>query len=255
MSDLAIPLSTGGPAASPTRPGSPRSFQRKVGKIVDIAVPEPAAAGPDSALAEALRKQVARELHDQLAQGLTSMLVRLEQLKRLRKGDPALREELDELLTQTREIFLDVRELLDGLRGGSGWQEDFVVAVKLRLATRFQRRFGAQVRVRVAKDWPARIRSVVALNLLRIIQEAMSNAVLHGGARSIRVVLRADPARHLEVLVIDDGSGLPETDDLLRGQGLLGMRERSQLIGGELCIRSSAAGTVLKATIPWRTAV
>jgi len=58
-----------------------------------------------------------------------------------------------------------------------------------------------------------------------------------------------------QVLVIDDGSGLPETDDLLRGQGLLGMRERSQLIGGELCIRSSAAGTVLKATIPWRTAV
>jgi signal transduction histidine kinase len=91
---------------------------------------------------------------------------------------------------------------------------------------------------------------MVTQNLLRIVQEAMTNAVLHGGAGVIRVDLKAYPRDRLGVLVSDDGTWPDGADAFPEGHGLLGMRERTKLLGGDLVILKSDRGTTVKAVIP-----
>jgi signal transduction histidine kinase len=94
----------------------------------------------------------------------------------------------------------------------------------------------------------AEVPPAVELTAYRIVQEALTNAVRHAGAASVRVALRREPDL-LRVEVSDDGRGLPA--DPPPGMGLRGMRERAESLGGRLTLAARAGGgTRVEAELP-----
>jgi signal transduction histidine kinase len=86
------------------------------------------------------------------------------------------------------------------------------------------------------------------LQVLRIMQEAVTNAMRHSGAKRIEVSGKAEVGHNIEILISDDGSGLPL--ELRRGRGLTSMETRASNLGGQLTVESSTAGTMLGLSIP-----
>jgi two-component system sensor histidine kinase UhpB len=205
---------------------------------------------PDPALE--IRRHVARELHDVVAQALTTMLVQMENLKHEQRGSPAVLREVTGLQDSTRDALKNIRQLLYDLRGEPGVERDFVSAIRKGLLRTFQQSTGIRVRLSVSKAWPAALPSTAALNLYRILQEALSNVRQHSGAKLVKIALTQLPDNQAAVTIVDDGRGLAWVDDArLHGLGLLGMRERAMLLGGELVIENNAdGGTAVRATFP-----
>jgi signal transduction histidine kinase len=106
---------------------------------------------------------------------------------------------------------------------------------------------GADVRATIDADLAA-LPATVGLAAYRILQEALTNAVKHAAADNVEVVV-AEEDGMLRIRVADDGRGF-DTAGSTGGFGLAGMRERVGLLGGEIEIASSAAGTVVTAALP-----
>jgi len=125
------------------------------------------------------------------------------------------------------------------------------VAQVRALLARFEGSTGIRPRLQVSAGWPSPISSATAHNLYRIVEEALNNVRLHSGAARVDVSLATTPGG-VALTVKDDGRGLPDTDGVGRpGMGVMGMRERAVLLGGELDISSSGSdGTTVKAVIP-----
>jgi len=103
-------------------------------------------------------------------------------------------------------------------------------------------------------EWPTSIRAAAAKQLQRIIHEAVNNARLHGGARSVWVSLLAE-AELARVTILDDGRGLDQDWGEGSGMGILGMRERAVLLGGSVAVEPGPKwGTLVRVDIP-RTAL
>jgi signal transduction histidine kinase len=206
----------------------------------------------DSGAAERIRQQLARELHDQVAQTLTTMLVELEEFKDQQAGRQSVLREVDVLQGSTREVLQNIRQLLYDLRGEPRFDEDFPESIRTGLLRSFQERTGIAMKLTVSPAWPNSISAPASLNLYRIIQEALSNVRRHSGARQVEVVLSVEGADRLVVTVCDDGRGTPGLDDASqRGLGLLGIRERVVVLGGELHVHSEAGvGTTITASFP-----
>src|SRR5919201_3642580 len=144
----------------------------------------PGSVDPVADAGEQMRQRLARELHDQVAQGLTTMLLQLEQL---RSGSPDadnLRKELAGLQTDAREMLAGVRNLLYELRGGAAAATDLVASLG-RAIERIQAKYAVACVLTVAPGWPADLASHTAHHLYRIIHEAVENAIRHGRARKI----------------------------------------------------------------------
>lgn len=197
------------------------------------------------------RQRVARELHDQSAQSLTLMLVRLRLLERAHDATEA-RQQVHELralaasaLEEVRRIALELRpRILEdlGLGEALAWRADELNAsgaVRMTLT-----RLG--VDERLPKD--------LELVLYRVAQEALTNVARHSHARNAHVVLEAKDGT-VSLSIEDDGTGF-DVDAAMtdaRGLGLSGMRERMALVGGTLGIESAAGrGTRLTASAPVR---
>lgn len=93
----------------------------------------------------------------------------------------------------------------------------------------------------------------MALNLLRIIEEALVNVRMHSGAKSVEVALRPHTDGGIQVEVKDDGRGTDSSDIGRRapGLGVMGMRERALILGGRLVVEAAAGGgTSVQAIIP-----
>lgn len=200
------------------------------------------------------RRVVARELHDELGQSLTSIKITLETaIRENRPPDvPALRDEVDRLLTRVRALSLDLRPLmLDevGLAPALVWHLE---------------RVHKQTGIRVEFDHaglPQHLSPDIEIAAFRIIQEALTNVARHAGVRAARVHLDADE-HNLHISIEDAGRGF---DPRSRSQatatggvapaepavGLAGMRERAQLAGGRLEVESNPGhGTRIRATLP-----
>jgi signal transduction histidine kinase len=91
--------------------------------------------------------------------------------------------------------------------------------------------------------------SAIAIHLFRIAQEAMSNAIRHGGASSIAIVLSSDPDK-IRLQIRDNGCGMDSPKPGHRGMGLHIMKHRAQMIGGEIVFQSSKSGTVITCALP-----
>lgn len=184
------------------------------------------------------RLNLSRELHDVAGHKLTALKLYLRALHR----DPALaqREEVAVSLQLADELLADIRAVVGELRRHDGVRLGEALAALARPLP------GVQIRVDGADH--ARVASVAqAEALLRMAQEAVTNALRHGQAT--RIALRVDrDADGLRLSVEDDGAGrLP----LAEGNGLRGMRERIAAVGGVLQVEALAPrGLALRASVP-----
>jgi signal transduction histidine kinase len=198
-----------------------------------------------------VKRELARELHDQVVQDLTAMLIDLENFKRGPFDSQSTVLQVDSVQGTVRTMLGRLRGMLYGLRGEDAWETDFAENLRF-FAVQYTARTGVRVLIRVSRDWPASIRRPVAQHLYRIVQEAVNNARQHGGAASVRVSLRLTERGFARLTVQDDGRGLSDDEGLARsGMGMLGMRERALLLGGTLTIEStSGRGTTIRAIFP-----
>lgn len=205
------------------------------------------------------RKRFARELHDETSQSLTNLMIRLDLLKQAIDGGSSAVELRDELgrirdmaadaLAETRRITFDMRPtILDdlGLIPALRWY------VKHKLDP-----LGINVKMEVS-GFDRRLPDDLETALFRIVQEAFNNVMKHARARQIKVIMK-ESEETLLAEISDDGVGFSlaevQTGDVAgRGVGLIGMRERAELVGGHLTIATTRGrGTRVSVLIPRTT--
>jgi signal transduction histidine kinase len=202
-----------------------------------------------------VRRWLARELHDGVVQTLTTMVIDLEQLKREHSGVGIL-PRLETLQGWTRSALRDLRDLLREVRGEPCDVHDFEVQVAA-LVCHVETATGARCRLATSASWPPVLPAHLAVNLYRIVEEALRNVARHSGAHNVVVRLDAVDG-HLSVTVADDGTGVEDPPPARRpqGMGVLGMRERAALVGGRLSIITSpGGGTTVTAVLDPRPAL
>ena len=196
---------------------------------------------------ESERRRLARELHDETGQALTSILLGLKGLEEGLDdaGSRAAAADLRELVVSTLQ---DVRRLAVELRPSA--LDDFgLVAALERLAASFGEQTGITVDFETLLA-DERLPAEVETALYRIVQESLTNVVKHARARHVSVLL-ARKGGAIKAVVEDDGQGFDPAGDRHDGFGLVGMRERLALLGGRLEVESSSqAGTTIVAEVP-----
>jgi signal transduction histidine kinase len=193
------------------------------------------------------RRRLARELHDETGQALTSILLGLKALEE-RSKDPASRAATEELRELVVSTLRDVRRLAVELRPSA--LDDFgLVAALERLAESFAEQTGISVDFQTALA-DERLPEEVETALYRIVQESLTNVVKHAQARRVSILLaRKDGA--VKAVVEDDGQGFDPAEQTDDGYGLMGMRERLALLGGRLEVESGHdGGTTIAAEVP-----
>jgi signal transduction histidine kinase len=221
-----------------------------VAPIVEL--PPPLLDGGVQSDREQIKYALARELHDQVAQNLTSLLMQTQVFAREQQGRRDVLDELAYVQTSVREVLNNVRQMLQELRGRPGLADDLIQALKEGLLPSFRRRTGLKVTLWVSRSWPVVLPPETCIHVYRIIQEALTNAQKHGGATKMHVALKAASLERFVISIRDDGVGIPNLDDERpMGMGILGMRERAALLGGTLTLRSRPlGGTTVTANIP-----
>jgi signal transduction histidine kinase len=193
------------------------------------------------------RRRLARELHDETGQALTSILLGLKALEE--KVDDtdsrAAAAELRELVVATLQ---DVRRLAVELRPSA--LDDFgLVAALERLTASISEQTGIAIDFEPALTTD-RLPEEVETALYRIVQESLTNVVKHAKARNVSVLLALKDGA-VKAMIEDDGGGFDPAERTGEGFGLVGMRERLALLGGRLEIESSdGAGTTVAAEVP-----
>jgi signal transduction histidine kinase len=194
---------------------------------------------------------VARELHDQVVQTLTTALLDMERFKAQQFGRSGVQSELALLQDAIRGALNQIRTLLSDLRDQPLADTDFVESVRNSLVAVFERRTGIAVTLSVAPSWPPVLSPRAAMNLHRAIQEALNNVMLHAGAATVQIRLDVSSDGEAIVSIEDDGRGLDERHHERGPQGLLGMTERAVLLGGQLSINSEPGrGTTVRLMVP-----
>src|SRR5262249_44670768 len=202
-------------------------------------------------------KRIARELHDETAQALTTLLIRLKILEKARTANE-MRGQIDELRQLTADTLEAVRKLAVELRPATLDDLGLVAALEAYTEGYASRMpVGVEFFADGFNDHDARLPPQVELVLYRVVQEALTNVAKHADAEHIHVELRR---RGDEVVaaVADDGQGF-DVEDVMRsrerGLGLFGMQERLALVRGQLTIESEPGhGTQIRARVPARLA-
>ncbi|MBS1846443.1 MAG: sensor histidine kinase [Actinobacteria bacterium] len=190
------------------------------------------------------RARVARDLHDEVNQSLTGLLLRLEAAREA--APPQLEAELAETKALANQAMRELLSLARQLRPTA--LDDLGLAAAI--AGLVERLGEGEIEGALEVDGDfADLSDDAQLVVYRVAQEALSNAARHAGAVHVAVTLRRD-ARGVELTVADDGRGFA-FDEADRGLGIGGMRERALLVEGELTIESRPeAGTTVRLTIP-----
>ena len=192
------------------------------------------------------RVRIAREVHDELGQALTAMKIDIQQLAKREAGfgEPlgAISKAVDNTVDLVRRIATDLRPaILDDLG---------VTAALEQQLRRLRESTGMQTTLTVAEE--PELDMLTGVTLYRIAKEALANVVRHAEATQVEVSLAIeDNAAVLEIR--DNGKGMSrEQITSSRSLGLLGMRERAELLGGHVAIESrEASGTCVRATLPF----
>lgn len=193
---------------------------------------------------EELHRQFARELHDQVAQPLVSLVLEVRKLRDQNAAGEPIDEELVLLEDSVRGVLRHTREMLIDQRGQSALRLDFAAALRNELPVSD----AYLVTVEVSSRWPRHINGWAAFNLLRIVQHAITNSARHGRAQHIDIRLDVAPDDEAIVVVRDDGAGV---DGALPGIGLIGMRERATILGGTMHVMPvTGGGTRVEVRVP-----
>ncbi len=198
------------------------------------------------------RRRIARELHDEIGQALTTVIINLQAVQRSLDA-PSLASYVEDSIAAARHTLDQVRDLSLDLR--PSLLDDLGLVPALRwYSDRQSRRAGLSVQFHVEPleaDPPVDMR----ITCFRIVQEALTNVVRHAQAEHVVVELRQRD-RELELTVRDDGHGFDVDQALERAShggslGLLGMQERTLFAGGQMHIQSARGrGTEIRVSFP-----
>ncbi len=197
---------------------------------------------------QAARTHLAGDLHDGAAQALAHLRMELELLSRTAPDDE--REELHRLSSVARSALEDLRATISGLRTAGGNDLDETIRRHIAHLTKTH-----GPRIEFSHSGTSQVDAVTTDEVLRVLQEALSNALRHARAEHIRVHLEGD-AQALLLTVEDDGVGLDaDPEHAGGGVGLASMRERAERLNGELVVRPGrGGGTVVELEIPFAPA-
>lgn len=198
--------------------------------------------------AEAIQTRLARELHDSVGQILTTMVVELEQFRRDQYGRKSVIDEIDRVQADVRAVLASLRGVLNDLRdepAETHFVDDLREVVR-RAGERSPITFSLDIDPRA----PESLSTQVGRHVLRVVEEAITNARRHSGASTVEVRVRADDGG-LSVSVEDDGAGMDAVLRLPGSFGLRGMRERATLLGGRLDVEAcEPQGTRVRLVVP-----
>jgi signal transduction histidine kinase len=196
------------------------------------------------------RSRIAREIHDIVAHSVSVVAVQAGAARRVVKQDPARAEEvISRIETVSRDALSELRRLLGVLRSSDerpafdpqpGLDRLDQLVDQFRLA-------GLSVEVEMEGERPV-LPPSLDLSIYRVVQEALTNSLRHGGATSSRVRIRFDQGE-IAVEVADRG-GEAEAKLPSSGQGLIGMRERVAMFGGTIEAAPSNGGFTVRARFP-----
>jgi two-component system sensor histidine kinase UhpB len=192
---------------------------------------------------EAERHRIAQELHDEIGQSLTVVLLGLKQLET--KAPDQLSEEIDLIRESARTGLDDVRRVARRLRPGV--LDDLGLHSALAaLCTDLSMINAVHVRRIFGRGIPPMTKET-ELVIYRVAQEALTNVARHAGPANVTLSL-TKIGNNAVLEVIDDGRG---QDSIVPGSGILGMRERAALVGAELTVTSAARrGTRVMLSVP-----
>ncbi len=195
------------------------------------------------------RNRLAREIHDSLGHYLTIVNVQIEAARAMLSRDAGRsRDALDKAQSLTQEGLKEIRRSVAALRAPP--LDNRPLATALHQIAEESRAAGLNVEVQVdgaIRDLPP----ASALTLYRAAQEGLTNVRKHAGAAGARVTLEFRDGQRTLLRVSDPGVGRPENGASTAGFGLLGLRERAQLLGGEVRTHSApGAGFTLEVEVP-----
>jgi len=194
---------------------------------------------------EAERRRLARDLHDDLGQLATAVTLQLG--RALRAESDERRRRAEEALAAAERLLERTRELSQGLRPPMLDDLGLETAARALLAD-LEQSAGVAVEADFALESP--LAPEVFEALYRILQEATTNAARHAGATSVRVALATD-AERATLVVRDDGAGFDPDAVTGSALGILGMRERAELLGGRFALESAPGpGTEVRVELP-----
>lgn len=201
------------------------------------------------------RKRIARELHDETSQALTSIIISLEMVEQGIGEEAALADRVRFIREYTLHTLEEIRRLTYDLRPSILDDLGLVPAIRWYLRHRLADA-GLQTELQVEPGLEAvRLSEDIEVSLFRIIQEALMNVRKHSQATAVRVRMWAEPGRML-ARVEDNGQGFVleegfRHDHRGRGLGLVGKRERAALAGAALRIESTPGrGTAVEVEVP-----
>ncbi|ABZ76545.1 histidine kinase [Shewanella halifaxensis HAW-EB4] len=196
------------------------------------------------------RKSISRELHDQFGQTLTATKINLQLYKKFNYQE---QERIESAISITHTMIQQMRSISFNLRPALLDDEGLVAGVKLQLE-KMSALIAKPIKLSVSRDFPM-VNQGITINVFRIIQESVNNAIRHANASQIIVSL----SYHSEQLFIeikDDGKGF-DVDKVKENTfsgvhlGLLGMEERVHSLSGKLLLHSSISnGSIIKVVIP-----
>lgn len=200
------------------------------------------------------RVTIARELHDLVAHQIASILLRVGVAREVLPDlGQATKETLDDVHDCAATVLDDLRRLVRMLRSGEGIS--LIEPKGLREAIEETTERGRQLGLDITASFDesiGHIDAVRALTVLRLCQEGLTNVAKHGGPTArVSIAIRHDPEGAIRLEIDDDGGGRqPETISDGSGFGLIGMRERVELLGGELDVGPTSDGWRLRAVLP-----
>jgi signal transduction histidine kinase len=200
------------------------------------------------------RRRIARELHDQFGEQLTTLGLKVSMLKEASHGENGLGSQIEALETVVKQLDRDVDHMVWELRP-TVLDDLGLQAALANHVQNWSKHFGVSAEMHLAGLASERLPPAIETTLYRIAQESLNNVAKHARARNVDVILerRAD---HVSLIVEDDGVGF-EADETHSGSGLglLGMQERAALVGATLQVESAVGlGTTVLVRMPFEIA-
>ncbi|MGU9809634.1 PAS domain-containing sensor histidine kinase [Pseudomonas sp. LF052] len=194
------------------------------------------------------KARIAREVHDELGQMLTVLKLETSMCElAYAQLDPGLNERLNSMKRLIAQLFQLVRDVATALRPPI-LDAGIASAIEWQ-ARRFEARTHIPCLVQVPENLPA-LSDAKAIGLFRILQEALTNVMRHAQAHTVELTLSVEGA-DLRLTISDDGVGFVETQGRPVSFGVVGMRERVLMMGGQLSLHSEPGeGTTLSVTVP-----
>jgi PAS domain S-box-containing protein len=200
---------------------------------------------------EVERGRIARELHDESGQILTALMVDLHYMERHAGETELIRNRVADAKRLTNNALEGLHQLVVDLHPPSLERADLVTALR-QYIDGFNRQYHVPVEFDDASLERLPLPNAVEIALYRIVQEALTNVARHAYATRAEVLLSHREDR-LRVMIWDDGCGFDPTRPLLNDRmGLVGMRERAEMLGGQFSVESNPTqGTMIRVEIPY----